>query len=81
MMQPNAAERDDEGGTEQCNESLSATRFFTKSLATCAHGGDNTSQRLLAVMPPSTGITVPLRYELAGSTSDKMMCATSSGSP
>ena len=48
-----------------------------------AHGGEPTPhrQRLLAVMPPSTGITVPLRYELAGSTNDKMMCATSSGSP
>src|SRR5687768_15649680 len=49
-----------------------------------AHRRDPTRaarQRLLAVMPPSTGITVPFKYEAAGSTSDKMMCATSSGSP
>ena len=41
----------------------------------------NLGQVFWASIPPSTGMTAPLRYDAAGSTSDSVMLATSDGSP
>ena len=47
-------------------------------------GGDadrGAGQVFWAIIPPSTGMMAPLRYDAAGRTSERVICATSSGSP